>query len=304
MLIRAGKGRWRAVVLAVMIQFACLQASAAALDDQWAAVLGQLLNELRARQGCSNHAVGAEQMKGIADTWKKIDQHVSAARQEDISAALPGIVRDLTGDSDEARICAGRALLTISLRPDSAALLRRFVPTIGSLLDSDDERLQGGAGQVLSLLHPQPPPEVVPPLLLFLKRTDRNMQWQAAAAGDLLRIAPDDPNVAAAIQEFWSRKLDLPTRAAILGKLGNPRVRAGLVNIVISSLDDPERAIRHAAAEAMRRMSKEAIMQAEPTLRRLTSDTEELPADQNARRMELEIRDFASQALHLLDSPK
>jgi HEAT repeat protein len=111
----------------------------------------------------------------------------------------------------------------------------------------------------------------------------------------LVRIAPENPKVAAAIQEFLSRPLDTKNRIDVLNALGNPAVKdAQLIASVIASLDDPDSGVRSTAIQVLTRIGKFALQQAEPALSRLAADPKQ-PA---------EIQDYAKQALRQLHSTR
>ena len=97
-----------------------------------------------------------------------------------------------------------------------------------------------------------------------------------------MRLAPENPQVVAAIREFLSRPLDNTTRIGALNALGNPNVKdVGLVAMVITSLDDSDPGVRFTAAQVLWRMGKNAVLQGEPALQRLASDPKQ-PANVTA----------------------
>ena len=206
------------------------------------------------------------------DVLKVVDP-IAGARHEDIANALPSLFVALAYPDDEVKIDAAFALTVISRRPDSAELLKSDIKNISTLFDSSDSRLQATPTLVFLNLKPAPLPEVLPPLLAFLERIDGDPQAQGSAVFTLVRLAPENPEVIAAIQEFLSRPLDSTTKIGVLNALGNPGMKdTRIVSVVIDSLDDPDEGVRSTAIQALMRMSQDALRQAAPALRRLVAD--------------------------------
>ena len=212
----------------------------------------------------------------------KVTDRIAGARAEDITRALPAIFLALAHQDDNVRSYAGFALWAISRRADGTQLLAEYVPDIGVLFESSNPRLQAIPTMIfLNLISPQPP-KVVPLLLAFLKRSDRDPTAQAGAIFALVRLAPENLQVVAAIREFLSRPLDNTTRIGALNALGNPNVKdVGLIAMVITSLDDSDPGVRFTAAQVLWRMGKNAVLQGEPALQRLASDPKQ-PANVTA----------------------
>ncbi len=199
----------------------------------------------------------------------KVTDQISGARTEDITKALPAILMALAHQDDNVKADAVLALFAISQRPDSAELLKKHIAGIANLFNLPNDRLQGAATIIMGSLRPTPPPEILPPLLTFLKRTDRDPQAQGSAVFYLARYAPDKPDVVAAIQEFLSRPLSKSTRIGVLNALGDPRVKdASLIQAVTNSLDDPDLGVRFTAIQVLTRMGPHALLQAEPALQK------------------------------------
>jgi HEAT repeat protein len=229
------------------------------------------------------------------DDVLKVTDQIAGLRPEDISKALPAIFRALGHQDDNVKIDAAFTLTVITRRPDSAQLLGKYIDDIADLFNSQDPRLQGTPTLVFLNLKPTPPPEVLPPLLTFLKRADRDPQAQSSAVFALVHIAPENPDVIAAIQEVLSRPLDNGTRVGVLNALGNRSIKdVHLVATVIASMGDPDPGIRSTAIQALTRMGQQALVQAEPTLRRLADDPKQ-PADVTAA---------AKEALQRIHPPK
>ena len=202
----------------------------------------------------------------------KVTDQIASARAEDVAKALPTIFLALAHQDDNVKIDAAFALTVISRRADSAQLLRKYLADLGVLFDSPDPRLQSTPPLIFLNLKP-PPPEVLEPLLSFLKRTDRDPQAQGSAIFTLVRLSPTKQEVAAAVQEFLSRQLDISTRIGVLNALGTPNIRdVGIIEAVINSISDSDQGIRLTAIQTLMRIGQSALQQAEPTLQRLVSD--------------------------------
>jgi HEAT repeat protein len=134
----------------------------------------------------------------------------------------------------------------------------------------------------------------VPIFLNFLKRTDPDAQAQGAGViFELVHIAPENPHVLAAIQEFLSRPT-LEDKIDTFNALGTSRVKdARIISMMITSLDDSDEWVRFTAAQALGMMG-ESAQQEEPALQRLANDQKQ-PAN---------VRDAAKQALVRLHPPQ
>jgi HEAT repeat protein len=225
----------------------------------------------------------------------KVMKQIPGTGSEEIKKALPAILAALTYDDEGVKHNALSGLYEISRRPDGAALLRDYIGPIGEvLMTSPQSETQGGVVVIFGNLTP-PPPEVIPVLLRFLEQTSRDSNAQGGAVFELLKIAPEDPEVIAAIQEFLSRPLDGHTRIGLLNALGNPHVKdARLIAVLTASLDEPDEGVAPAAIQALTRIGRPALEQAEPVLRRLANS----PSRPN------EVTDQAKQALQTLDALK
>lgn len=205
----------------------------------------------------------------------KVTDQIAGARPEEINKALPAILAALAHQDKKLKDAASTALYMIAQRPDGAALLKSHIGAIGNeLLSSPIPETRTGAMIILGSLKPVPPREVVPIFLEFLKRTDPDSEAQdSGVIFQLVRIAPDNPEVIAAVRDFLSRPLDSKTKRETLTSLG-PSVKDGqIISIVIASLDDPDAGVRANAAAALEQMGKQALQQAEPALQKLANDS-------------------------------
>lgn len=202
---------------------------------------------------------------------------IEGLRPEEINRALPAIFAAWTHQDDMVKAYAASALYSIALRPDSTAILRSHVDAIGQYLTASTvtrPETRATSIVILGSLNPMPPPEVVPIFLTFLKRTDAEAQAQGSAViFELVHIAPENPEVVAAVRKFLSKSLDSKSRIDVLKALGNPRVKdARIITMMFGSLDDPDQGVRFTAAQALAGMEQTALQQAEPALQRLAND--------------------------------
>jgi HEAT repeat protein len=224
---------------------------------------------------------------------------IEGLRPGEITKALPAIFAAWAHQDDMVKGYAASALYSIALRPDSAALLRSHVDTIGRYLTTPTvtrPETRATSIVILGSLNPTPPPEVVPIFLNFLKRTDAEAQAQGAGViFYLAHIAPENPEVLAAIQEFLSRPtLNSKDKIDTFLALGTHRVKdARIISTMITSLDDSDEGVRFTAAQALG-MIGESALQAEPALQKLANDPKQ-PAN---------VRDAAKQALLRLHPPQ
>ncbi|PYS58900.1 MAG: hypothetical protein DMF76_18010 [Acidobacteria bacterium] len=214
------------------------------------------------------------------ENLRKVTGQIETLRPEEIIKALPAIFAALTHKDNTVSGYADSALFSIALRPDSAELLRGHVDAVGYELTSPAPERRAAALVILGTLKPVPPPEVVPIFLAFLKRTDADAQAQGSGAiFELVHIAPENPEVIAALRDFLSRPLDNKSRREALVAVGKATVKdAQIVAMMIASLDDPDMGVRISAAQALSGMGQQALQQASPVLQRLANDPNQ-PAD-------------------------
>ena len=203
---------------------------------------------------------------------------IADAHPEDISKALPAVFVAFRHANETVRSYAYSALFRIARRPDGATLLKNWIDSIGqNLLTSDSETAQRSAAMILSSLRPAPPTEVWRLFVRFVKRTDRNPQAQSAAIDFLVRYGPDkpnaprlDPTILEAIKTFFARPLDAKDRIGALHAIAGSRVLdPGLIDLAIASVDDPDQRVRLTAINALTRMGRPAVLQAEPALQKI-----------------------------------
>jgi len=220
------------------------------------------------------HHYDPSKLPKLEDVSKVLNQ-VPDARPGEITNALPAIMAAFAHRDDTVKAYACTALFAIGRRPDSAKLLNQYTDVlIQDVSDTSNPNIRAGEIVILGGLRPVPPPQVVPSFLAFLKRTDIGVQAQGSGViFELVQIAPDDPEVITAIREFLSRPLDSTTRIGALNAVGNPKVKdAGLVAMVVASLDDADQGVRFTGIEVLGRMGRNALLRGEPELQRLAND--------------------------------
>jgi HEAT repeat protein len=224
----------------------------------------------------------------------KVEQEIAGLHPEQVTKALPVVFAALAHRDINVKLYAASALFAISLRPDSTALLRDHLVSIGDLLNESDPWLQATASMVTINLRPTPPPAATTLLLNYLKRTDRDQDAQGSAIFTLVRIAPENPEVLSAIQQFLARDLDSRSRIGVLNALGYPSVKdVRIISMVIAEMEDSDQGIKITAIHSVTRMGKDAVRQAQPTLQRLSDDPKRTA----------EVRAAAKEALLQIQSP-
>jgi hypothetical protein len=210
-------------------------------------------------------------------TVERVTNQIAGARPDEINKMLPAVFAALAHQDETVKHYALTALYMIALRPDGAALLRSHIKAIGNILTSPIPETRAGAILVIGTLKPVPPPEVVPIFLAFLKRTDTEAQAQGSSViFELLHIAPENPEVIAAVREFLSRPLDNKSRREALVAVGKPSVKdSQIIAMMISSTDDPDQSVKITAVQSLASMGQQALQQAEPALQRLANDSKQ-----------------------------
>ncbi len=256
------------------------QAQAPATGSREVTSVKQSFEELRLR--CTDPSSASAQ-SGL----RRIAEKIRNSSSDDVAAAIPLMIGALRG-SENPRLCTLVVLFDVSLRPDSAQLLSSYIGPIGNLLNSPDERFQTTPPIIFLNLKPQPPPEVVPPLLTYLTRTDLDPKAQTSALFALAKIAGDNPEVISGIRGFLARPLAKGVRIDALNALGDSRVHdPDVVAMVTASLDDADQGVRFTAAQTLRNMGEDAVRQAEPALQKVIERADEAPEVKDAARAAL-----------------
>jgi HEAT repeat protein len=205
-----------------------------------------------------------------------VTERIEGMRPEEITKALPAIFTAMAHQDQAVKDNALTALYMIARRPDGAKLLKGRVDVIArDFLATPNPNTRNGEMVILGMLHGSP--EVVPAFLTFMKRTDTDAQaQQGGVIFELIQGAPNNPEVIASIQEFFSRSLDGNSRVGVLNALGNPAIKDGrIITLVTNSLDNPDPGVRFTAIQALGGIGPQALKQAEPTLQRLAADKDQ-----------------------------
>ena len=227
----------------------------------------------------------------------KLTLELAHAPSQEIARGLSSVFAALGLQDENSKAYACAALFAIARREDGADLLRLHVSAIGSdLLSTNLSNIRAGEIEILGAIRPSPPPEAVSILLEFVRRD--SPEAQSLGAGvifQLIQIAPDDPRVIQAIQEFLSRAtLDRGTKIAALNAVGNLRVKNHQIEVTVTSfLSDSDQDVRTAAIRVVTRMGRRALELAEPALLRLAND----PAQPE------QVRKEANRALGISNEP-
>jgi Lipoprotein amino terminal region len=228
------------------------------------------------------------------DELMRVEEQIAGLHSEEVTKALPVVFTALGRQDVEVKIYASSAIFAVSLRPDSALLLRKYVTAISDLLNESDPRLQAISTLIFLNMKPKPLAESLPSLVNFLRRTDRDQDAQGSAVFALVRIAPENPEVLSAIQQFLARDLDYKSRIGVLNALGSPGFKdVRIVSVVIAEMDDSDQGMRITAIQSITRMGKDAVRQARPTLQRLSEDPKQTA----------EVRAAAAGALLQIQAP-
>jgi HEAT repeat protein len=210
------------------------------------------------------------------DDLVRFGEQVASAPPDEVSAALPVMVGALSIPDGRARRTCIMAILSVSLRMDSPALLGRSIGAVAGILDFSDAPGQRVGVIILSDVLSRaatPPAGALQPLIAFLRRSDRDLEAQSGAVSVLTRAAPEEAAVTGTVAAFLSRPLDTQSRLRALDGLVSPRLRdTKLIDSVAASVGDPDDAVKVSAISALTRIGPQAIVQAEPALLKLLQE--------------------------------
>ncbi|MGC2476073.1 MAG: HEAT repeat domain-containing protein [Candidatus Sulfotelmatobacter sp.] len=225
------------------------------------------------------------------DNALKVADLVPTASPEEVSRTLPEIQIAISQQDETIKKFGAYILTIISFRPDSSHLLGEHVQEIAPLLNEKDAHLQQEAVLVLGGMKPISPRSVVPPLLDFVHRTDRDPIAQVNAISVLLRLAPAD--VAPGLKRFASRILDSPAKEALANAIANSKTDdSEAADVLIALLDDSDEQVRFQAAQAFQRMPTKSVARARAALNERRTSPEESQ----------EVKEAAMQALTTLEN--
>jgi hypothetical protein len=203
------------------------------------------------------------------DELMSVERQVAGMDQKVISKALPSVLAAFGHRDDTVKKYAAAAIYSIGERSDGTALLKPYAKAIGSGLDVSNTDLQGATLQLLAMLKPGPQSEIVPLLVAFVKRADRSPAAQAYAISLLLQIAPENPDLIPALQNFAARPMDQETKDALINGIANSSTENVIAtDVLIGALEDPTEGVRFQAAQAFQRMPNDMVLRAKPALQK------------------------------------
>jgi HEAT repeat protein len=202
-------------------------------------------------------------------------QAVNAPVKE-VAVVLPMIMTALKSADLDTQINAAAVLVSIGMRSDAVEVLRGQFQSLVQLFHSPDERLQMTPIYLITELRSPLPSEVTPLLLDFIEQPERDIKAQAGAINILVRIAPQSPQVISAVKAFVAKQHEKDARILTLNALRGLRTSDGeLIREVIDALNDPVEGVRFTALQVISNMGHEALLEAEPTLRKMTTNPDE-----------------------------
>lgn len=214
-------------------------------------------------------------LPGTEEVMRAIDQ-IAKMSSPDIVAALPSILRAFRHEDDTVKGYAALAMFAIGERSDGAKLLASYSGAIANGLDFRKPQLQGMTLQLLAMTKPEPQSPTVATLVAFVKRTDRSPLAQADAISLLLRIAPDDPDLTPALQDFLARPMEEQTKDAIVNAIANSHTENTVAaDALIRFLQDPSEQVRFQAAQAINRMPNDMIRRGQVALQQTIERADE-----------------------------
>lgn len=201
-----------------------------------------------------------------------VENKIPSAAAEDIAAALPDVIVAMKHPDERVKLYAASALFAVSLRTDSSELLRSYAPEILAMLDMEDARLQGTPMMVFANMKPAPPREIVPPLVSFLRKQNRDERAQASAVSIIVRAAPEDSAVSEVTAQFLSRPLNRDAMLIALNGLNGLTNNAVVVDAILPFLKDSPLTIQLAVIRALTGMGRSAVLHAQARLQTVLQD--------------------------------
>ena len=122
---------------------------------------------------------------------------------------------------------------------------------------------------ILGMLEPTRSSEIIPLLISFVHRNDRDPHSQASALSILARHAHDSKEAGLAVKEFLFRPLTADVRIEALNALRSSQTKDyQIIDSVMAALDDPDEGVRFTAVQVIPAMGPVALSQAESALRK------------------------------------
>lgn len=205
-----------------------------------------------------------------------VTDQIASMPSESLAAALPAVITALSNPNDMVKLYAVSALLVVSRRTDGGKLLVPHLESITNLFDESDQRLQSAPALLFMNLLPSPPPQAVPLLVRFVRRTDREPLAQVRAIFTLIATAPSSNEVVACITDFLHRTRSVQTQVDVLNALGNPRVSdERLLDAISQALGSPDEQVRRTAIEVIGRIGPSAVRKSKNRLEAVAADNSE-----------------------------
>jgi hypothetical protein len=228
------------------------------------------------------------------DALKVATRTRDSASPDEVTTALPQIMAAFQNRDIRVQQAAALVIWGIGMRPDGATLLRGQFQALAQLFRSPDEHMQMVPVYLVSELRSPPPSEVVPLLLEFLELPKRDTKAQTGAVGVLGRIAPHDPQVIAAIKVFVAKQREPEARILTLNALRGLQTNdEQLIAEVVDTLKDPDKAVRFVALQVIPTMGHSALLEAEPTMRKIVANPDE--SAENRALAEQDLRNLTGQ---------
>ena len=209
------------------------------------------------------------------EVLRAVDQ-IPGLGASEARTAVVQVMAALANSNDQVKKYAALALTVVGDRQDGQELLGPHVNRIAGLLNEGNDRLQVGGVYILAMLERSRSSEIIPLLVKFIRRPDRDLHAEASALGLLARHARENNEAAAAVKEFLSRPLTADVRIDALNSLRNSQTTDyQIIDSVIAALDDPDKGVRFTAVQVIPAMGPDALSQAEPALRKTLERADE-----------------------------
>ncbi len=250
---------------------------AACSKAQSAMTLRGLLEQTLSASG-TQKTLSAEAIAQVLDT-------VPGLPTSSLQDAVPLLGEALRRQDSDTRRIAIITIYCIDQRPDSALINAPLVAPLIALLDDPDPELVALAVRSVAVMKPQPPLTIVTPLVDYLNRTRPVNRASAAIAYALVRVAPQQESVAAAIQSCLTAAGTVAeTRVAIINSLISTQISSvGLINQLMVEVDAlQDESVRIAAINALSHTGDLAWGVSHDRIARIAKDDKEDASVRNA----------------------
>lgn len=198
---------------------------------------------------------------------------IEGASAADVRALIPAASRCLASPHSLARKDGGVVLMSISLRPDSAALLLPVFHRLAPLLDDDDPAIRRATAFTIAAMHPHPPHQVVG--IATQRLTDPNRSSEDIQNLISLLLAADSIStpVIDSVMKVVNLRADRAITTHTLMAFGAARCANELaLRFIEASLNSDDPGIRDAAVASLE-------PQLQPVLKRFQSLLMQIAAD-------------------------